>query len=163
MADDDSATSPDTTSDANGSHRTRLESDRAEAGELVRGLTPRLVAELVGAAQSPRGSFRGCRGRAPEGIAAVEYVATVRIDAGPAAPDDLLQPVPAYLSGSDDVVESTVPGGRRLTAPWGDLTVTVTTRPAAGDFLLVTVTGGCHDIPADEQDEWLDRGVDDLT
>jgi hypothetical protein len=41
--------------------------------------------------------------------------------------------------------------------------VTVTTRPAAGEFVLLAVTGGCHAIPADEQDEWLDRDVDDLT
>ena len=144
-------------------HRSLLESDRRDAGELVRVLAPRLVAELVGTAQHPRGSFRGCRGRAPEGVAAVEYVATVRIDAGRGAPDDLLQPVPSYLGGPKDAVRSEVPGGSRVTAPRGALTVTVTTRPAAGPFLLVAVTGGCHEIPAEEQGEWLDRGVDDLT
>jgi hypothetical protein len=145
-------------------HRAGLEADRTRAGDLVRALAPRFAADLAGTVRTASGSFRGCRGRSPEGVAAVEYVASARIDAGRAAPDDLLAPVPAYLRGlGDDPVTSPVPGGRRISIETEGSTVTVTTRSSAGPFLLLAVTGACRDIPADEQDEWLGLGVDDLT
>ncbi len=63
----------------------------------------------------------------------------------------------------EDVVTSDVPGGRRVSGVSGALTVSVTTRPDAGRFVIVSVVGGCQDIPSDEQDDWPNRDFDDLT
>lgn len=145
---------------AAGDHAALLEADRTAAGETVRALAPRLAADLAGTVRSASGSYRGCRGRSPEGVAAFEYVASARVDAGRAADDDLLATVPSYLG---EVVDAEVPGGRRATAERDGLVVSVTTRPGAGRFVLLTVVGRCHEVPADEQDDWLGRGVDDLT
>jgi len=151
--------------DEGGDHAARLEADRTSAGRVARTLATRLSVELPGRASGQQGSFRGCRERFPEGVAAVEYVASARVDAPAAGGDDLMEPVPALLSslGYGDPVASEVPGGRRWAVDADEFSVSVTTRPAAGPFVLVSVIGACRDIPADEQDVWLDRGVDDLT
>lgn len=150
---------PDDTEPAPDDHARLLEADRTTAGETVRALAPRLAADLAGTVRSASGGYRGCRGRSPEGVAAFEYVASARVDAGRAADDDLLATVPSYLEG--EVTE--VPGGRRVSTERDGVVVSVTTRPGAGRFVLLSVVGRCHDVPADEQDDWLGRGVDDLT
>lgn len=143
-------------------HAARLEADRTAAGRVARTLATRLAVELPGVPSQQRGSFRGCRGRTPEGVSAVEYVATARVDLSSPEPGATVLTLLATL-GYGDPVTSEVPGGRRWSVVADDFTVTVTTRPGAGEFLLVAVTGACRDIPADEQDDWLGRGVDDLT
>ena len=147
-----------------GDHAALLEADREAAGRAARTLATRLSADLPGRASQQRGSFRGCRGRSPEGVAAVEYAASARVDAPGATQDALLEPVPDLLAslGYGDPVASEVPGGRRWAVAAEDFSVSVTTRPEAGSFVLVAVTGACREIPAAEQGAWLDRGVDDL-
>lgn len=164
--DDEGGTDPGTGgTDRTGDHAARLDADRTAAGDVVRTLAPGLAADLDGAVRTATGSFRGCRERTPEGIAAFEYVATARVDAGPAAPQDLLDPVPTSLqaAGTVDLATSDVPGGRRVATESEGLAISVTARPDAGRFVLVQVIGGCHEVPADEEDAWLDRETDDLT
>ncbi|GAA5154375.1 hypothetical protein GCM10023340_37840 [Nocardioides marinquilinus] len=135
------------------------EADRTRAGDVVRDLLAGLQAD-GGRPTSATGSFRGCRERFPEGVAAVEYVASARVD----GVDDLAAVAPRLAGlGLGEPSATDVPGGRRLAVSDGGLTVTATHRPAAGAFVLLGVVGGCHDVAADDQDSWLARAPDDLT
>jgi hypothetical protein len=147
------------TDDARPDGGAAAEADRTRAGEVVRDLLGALRDD-GGRASSATGSFRGCRERFPEGVAAVEYVASARVDG-----IDDLAPVEPRLAdlGLGEPSAADVPGGRRLAVTGDGLTVTATHRPAAGSFVLLSVVGGCHDVPADDQDSWLTRAPDDLT
>ena len=83
----------------------------------------------------------------------------VRLDAdGPADPGDLLAALHEVVADAGLTRTARTPQPDKLRAARDDLSVSFWQLPAGSEgALLLTVQGGCVDVPEDERDAWRDR------
>ncbi len=148
-----------------------VEGDRAAAAlqrqrEEVRAATAELLeataAHLPGVARSASGGWRGCESGGIEEFRSFRYVAQARVDAGPDARRPYLHVLRPVLDDLGYSAEEPVrgPGGgsaRRLPATRAALTASVSEVPDSGDYVLLTVTGDCVEVPRERRAEWLTK------
>ena len=148
---------PEGGTDVSSDTATQLEQQRTDVRALTRDLVSRVEGAVDGSVRTADARWEGCRSAFNETYASYRYAAQVRLDA---AADDLLAALRAVasdagLAPSDDAEPD------KLRAARDDLAVSFWRLPAGSQgALLLTVQGGCVDVPDDERDAWRDRQED---
>ena len=138
--------------------RTALEDQRAQVRDLVAGLATGAAEALDGRVTSARGRYEGCTSVFPEGHRDFRYVASARVDAGPAAEKPLLTPLEAVLRDAGlDPAPGERPGGQTLGASADGVDVSFSELPDQGRYVLLDASGPCVEVPADQRDRWEGR------
>ncbi len=142
----------------------RLLEQRDGAREAIGVLMRELGADLGGTVSDATGNFEGCATDFTDDTTSFRYLARVRVDAGPGAPDPLVDAAPDALgaAGFGEVSEAEVPEGTAVTGTDGPLEGSVTERPGLGAWVIVDVVGECLEVPADDRDDWLARDADTI-
>lgn len=132
---------------------------RSTTSELVRSAAETLAGESAGAS----GQFRGCESSGPETFENFRYRATGRIDAGSGTHRPYLDALTPVLqdAGFEASEMGERPGGRTLTATREGIEASFSELPGQGDYVLVTVSGPCVDVPKSDSDRWLSRSDGD--
>ncbi|GAB2765333.1 hypothetical protein GCM10027020_17160 [Nocardioides salsibiostraticola] len=132
---------------------------RSAMTELMRSAAETLEGESAGAS----GQFRGCTSSGPETFEDFRYRATGRIDAGSGTARPYLDALTPVLQDADfdagEVGER--PGGRTLTSTREGIEASFSELPGQGDYVLVTVSGPCVDVPKRDSGRWLSRSDGD--
>jgi hypothetical protein len=108
---------------------------------------------------SSSGQWRGCESGGLEEFRSFRYLASARIDVtGGTARPYLDQLGDAFDDAGFSAPEpGERPGGRTLRATSGDVSASFSELPEQGDYVLLSVSGPCIDVPEDERDDWLTR------
>jgi hypothetical protein len=134
-----------------------LEQQREDVRAATAELQQAAAATLGGAVRGSSGSWRGCESGGLEEYQNFRYEAGARIDvgSGTARPylDQLEQAFADAGFGSPEPGER--PGGRTLSAERGRVSAAFSELPDQGDYVLLSVSGPCIDVPEDDRDDWL--------
>lgn len=144
--------------------RRALEQQRAAVRSATADVIGRVETALPGTRNNLVGGYRGCESSGVETFGSFRYVYSARVDAGGGtATRPYVDAVATTLSDADYDVDAPEdePGRTLLRATRGGVSVLVTERVDAGDFLLVSVDGPCVDVPSEDSDYWLTRREDE--
>jgi hypothetical protein len=131
-----------------------LEQQRAAVRDAAAALLRGAERALAGQVATGTGSWRGCESTFNDQHRNFQYLAEGRVDA--TGPRPYLETVRAVLEDAGFVVghESKRPGGRSLTASRDAVSATFSELPEQGDYVLLSVSGPCVDVPEDQRDAW---------
>lgn len=135
----------------------QLQASRSAVGQAVDDLAAPLRRATGGHADVVPGQFTGCVSAGLETFRSMRYGLSGRLDVAPGTARPYLDHAADALgeAGWSVAEPADVSGGRALSATRDDVTLTLTERPAAGDFLTVDVSGPCIDIPPSDTQRWL--------
>jgi hypothetical protein len=144
--DDDDVSSTDATA--------ALEQQRTDVRDSATALLRGAEKALSGSVGPNSGSWRGCESTFNDQHQNFQYLVQGRVEATSARP--YLDALPAVFEDAGFTVgdEGVRPGGRTLSANKGRLSATFSELPDQGDYVLLTVSGPCVDVPADQRDDW---------
>ena len=123
---------------------------RDASAVVLRGAEKALAGQVV----TGTGGWRGCESTFNDQHRNFQYLAEGRVDV--TGPRPYLETVRAVLEDAGFVVghESERPGGRSLSASKDAVSATFSELPEQGDYVLLSVSGPCIDVPDDERDDW---------
>lgn len=136
-----------------------LEQQRDDVRAATSDLQAAAAEALGGQVSGSSGRWRGCEAGGLEEYRSFGYDASARVDVD----GDTARP---YLDRLRDVLEregyagieeQDRPGGTMLRAERDGVRVGFSELPGQGDYVLLTVTADCVDVPEDERDDWLAR------
>jgi hypothetical protein len=137
----------------------RLERQRDDVRAATAELQQSAAAALSGSVRSSTGQWRGCEAGGLEEYRNFRYQASARIDVGDSTPRPYLDRLGAVLAeagfGTPEPGER--PGGRMLHAERDGTGATFSELPDQGEYVLLSVSGPCVDVPEDDRDDWLTR------
>jgi len=138
--------------------RAALEQQRDEVRVAAVDVIDATEAVLRGRRTNPSGRYLSCQSGGIDYVKNVRYSYSARVDAGLTPPE---RPFVGWIAPRIDEAGFGVEalpeerGASVLRATRDDLTVTVTERASAGDFVLLRIEGPCVDIAKDDSDYWL--------
>ncbi len=135
--------------------RDALEQQRVDVRAVATRTLAAVEEGLTGRRTQAGGRFQGCRSGGIDRFESFQYRYDARVDAGATATRPYLAGLDAELGEVTDENGASVLRGTR-----DGVEVSVVERPAAGDFVLVQLSGPCLEVSADDSDYWLRRDAD---